>query len=119
MLSRNHKMVRPATFAASLLLAAVVGCNGWPKAAELSEAQHKPEKFPTYAKAPHETPTFTFENRTWMVMPTRENLHDAKLQQVGNAGTQALYAPAGSEAPHRLLFASAGGNEWYKAVPIE
>lgn len=106
-----------AVLAASAVLSA---CNGWPDSAEAELAENKPEKFPTYTATPAEqTQTLIFENRPWMVSVKPESLRGAKLVQVGTAGSTALYAPAGDEAPYPVLFTPAGGTNYRRVLPIE
>jgi hypothetical protein len=99
---------------------ALAACNGWPKAIDYKEAEHKAEKFPTYAAAPAEqAATFTFEQRTWMVEPTLIDLRGAKLQAVGSGGGATLMAQTGDQAPYGVLYAAAGGTKYRRVVPIE
>lgn len=100
--------------------AALVACNGWPKAAKLDQAEHKPEKYPTYAATPAEqVEVITFDNRRWMVEPKVTEMRGAALQSVGTAGHTALFARAGAETPYPVLFASVGGARYRRVVPIE
>lgn len=103
-------------------LVAAVGCNGWPKAGKLDQAEHKPEKYQTYAKTPAaQATTFAFENRTWMVEPATAELHAAKLTAVGTTNGIALFAPEGAQAPYSILYApaAAGGTNYHAVVPVE
>lgn len=100
--------------------AALSACNGWPKAAELSEAEHKPEKYPTYAAtAAEQTEIIEFQNRKWMVSPTVVELRGAKLESVGAGGHAALFAQAGTQTPYPLLYTPVGGTRYRKVEPIE
>lgn len=100
--------------------AALMACNGWPKAAELERAEHNPEYYPTYSATPAEqVEVITFENRRWMVEPGVTSLRGARLEAVGTAGHTALFARAGSQTPYPVLFASVGGTRYRKVVPIE
>lgn len=99
---------------------ALYACNGWPKAAKLDEAEHKPEKYLTYDAIPAQaTDTLTFEGRRWMVEPAVVELHGANLQTVGTAGGTAVYAEKGEASPYNVLYADAGGGKWHTVMPIE
>lgn len=108
------------TFSVLLSGAALVACNGWPKAAKLSEAEHKPEKYPTYAAtAAEQTEVIEFQNRKWMVSPVVVELRGAQLEPVGSGGHAALFAQAGTQMPYPLLYTPVGGTRYRKVEPIE
>jgi len=114
-------MTKRVAYAA--LLGAALGlsaCNGWPQAPELAEVKNKPEKYPTYAAVPaNQVQPFTFEDRRWMIEPAVLQLSGAALTGVGNAGSAGVFAPAGDQAPHNVLFSPAGGDRWHAVLPIE
>ena len=100
--------------------AALFGCNGWPRAADYKQAEHKPEKYVTYtATAARPGEPFTFDNRRWMVEPKAVNLHETALQPVGSAAGVSIYAPKGEQAPYGALYTPAGGTMWRAVVPNE
>lgn len=100
--------------------AALVACNGWPQAAKLEEAEHKPEKYPTYAAtAAEQVEVIEFQNRKWMVSPTVVELRGAKLESVGSAGQAALLVQAGTQTPYPLLYTPVGGTRYRKVEPID
>ena len=112
----KSRLAFTAIFAGSILAA----CNGWPHAPELQQVTSKPEKYPTYAAVqPQQAATVTFDNRRFTVSPKAVDLHDAKLQSVGTAGSVSVYAPQGEASPYSALYAPAGGTKWYPVVPIE
>ena len=104
---------------AVVMLGASVACNGWPRAAELSEATQKPEKYPGYSATPAEPPPFPFAGRHWIVSPPAFELRGARLQPVGTAGGMTLFAQPGTQAPYGELYTQAGGTKWRKALPID
>lgn len=107
---------------AGLVLGGVLlaACNGWPRAAELEEARHKPEFYATYAATPAEqAQVVAFENRRWLVSPASVTLRGVKLVPVGTAEQTTIYAEAGQAAPFSSLYASAGDGQWHRLLPIE
>ena len=112
----KRRLAVTAFFAGSMLAA----CNGWPHAPELQQVTTKAEKYPTYAAASsQQTATFTFDNRRFTVSPTAIDLHGAKLQSVGTAGSVSVYAEPGAQSPYSELYTPAGGTKWYRVMPIE
>jgi hypothetical protein len=106
--------------AALMVVGLTAGCNGWPKAIEYSEAEHKPEKYVTYAPAADDQlVTVEFQGRRWMVQPAVMDMPGVKLQSVGTAGSSALFAPEGAAAPYDVVFAQAEGGKWRRVEPIE
>src|SRR5262245_48335037 len=57
--------VNRAVFSTVLLLAA---CNGFPNPEPIREAEHKPEKYPTYSTGPAE-PVIQTATQRWVVLP--------------------------------------------------
>lgn len=111
------RLAHIALIGAGLALSA---CNGWPKAAPLKKAEHRPEKFPTYAAMPPQSAdTFTFEGRRWMVEPAVVELHGASLESVGTAGSTSVYAQKGEASPYDVLYTPAEGGKWHAVQPIE
>jgi hypothetical protein len=107
-------------FAILAVSAALTACNGWPRTVEFEQAEHKPEKFPTYAPTPaDQAHTFEFDHRTWMVEPVLVDLRGAKLQAVGSGGGATLMAQTADQSPYAVLFAPAGGTKYRRVVPIE
>jgi hypothetical protein len=104
-----------------LLVGAVLaGCNGWPRAPDHEQAQHKPEFYPSYAATPAEqVQIVAFENRRWLVSPASIRLRGVKLVPVGTAAQTTIYAEAGQTTPFSALYASAGEGKWRKVLPIE
>jgi hypothetical protein len=98
------------------VIAVLIGCNGWPRAAELEEAANHPEKYQTYA--PSASDTFTYAGRRWMTTPAGHALPGVQLMPAGTAGTATLYVPRGSTEPYRALYTQVGA-QWHRAVPIE
>ena len=111
-------VTRTMLMVGSAATVALAACNGWPKAVAKSEAENHPEKYPTYAAAPEQTP-FEFGGRRWMLAVGTESLTGARLQSVGTAGNVTIYAPEGEQAPYSVLYAAAGGNKWHRVVPID
>jgi hypothetical protein len=107
---------------AGLLLggALLAACNGWPRAPELEQVQHKPEFYPSYATTPAEqVQIVAFENRRWLVSPASVALRGVKLVPVGTAAQTTLYAEAGQTAPFSALYAAGGGGKWRRVLPID
>jgi hypothetical protein len=98
------------------VIAVLIGCNGWPRAAQLEEAANHPEQYQTYA--PSASDTFSYAGRRWMTTPAHTSLTGVQLTSVGAAGNVTLYAPSGSSEPYRALYMQSG-TQWHRAVPIE
>ena len=98
------------------VIAVLIGCNGWPRAAKLEEAANHPEKYQTYT--PSASDTFSYAGRRWMTTPATNTLTGVELVTVGTAGAATLYVPRGSSEPYRTLYTTSG-TQWHRAVPIE
>ncbi len=107
-------------YLAVLIVTVLTACKGWPDAIEYSEAEHMPEKYPSYAAAPaDQVATIEFEGRRYIVQPALVEMPGVKLQSVGSGGSTALYAAEGAATPYEVLFAQAEGGKWRRVEPIE
>lgn len=97
-----RQMVRLAGLGIMLFVA---GCNGFPDAPPISEAEHRPEKYPGYETAGEPTVIST-DGQRWVVLAGATDWAPAwLLQSVAIGGGGELFSVRGDPAPHGVLFA--------------
>jgi hypothetical protein len=80
----------------------LAGCNGFPKTVPFAEAEHMPEKYPSYALGAA-TPIMTVGQQHWMVLPGAVvNPPSFALMQV--SAESGLWASRWDAAPYSWLY---------------
>ena len=103
-----------------LIAAAVTACNGWPKTVPFEQAEHRPEKYPTYAPSPAAAvEMFYAGNHRYMVMPGEINVRTARTAGVQGSAPVSVFALEGDEAPYSLLFARTADGRARAVAPID
>ena len=93
---------------------ALAGCkdNGLPgKNLPLAEARHRETSYPLYERTPDAQPVAA-AGLNWMPSQTVEQIPDAMLEPVGNAGDTPLFAVRSDEPPYDRLYAPVASGEW-------
>ncbi len=105
----------------ALIAAAVlVGCNGWPQTVPYEQAEHRAEKYPTYAASPASAvEMFYAGNHRFMVMPGEAQLRTARTVSVPANAPVSVFALEGDAAPYSVLFARTADGRTHAVAAID
>jgi hypothetical protein len=105
-----------------ILIAAaqLAACNGWPKTIPYQQAEHKAEKYPTYAATPATSVEMFYAGQhRYMVMPGETNVRTARTAGVQASAPISVFALEGDEAPYAVLFARTPDGRTRTVAPID
>ena len=92
-----------ATVLGGVLL--TVGCNGWPDAIPISEAEHMPEKYPSYT-ASDPTPVISAGGQRFVVLSGSSfNGPTSMFQSLATGGGGELFTLRNDRPPYDALYA--------------
>ncbi len=96
-------------------IAILAACNGFPRPAPISEAENRPESYPTYQASPP-IQLIAVDSQRWMVLPGATTEIAARLLQP-EAGS-GLLGLRWSQAPFSTLYHQAGNGRLHEAGEI-